>query len=362
MEPWNLRIFRTRTGSPEFTLPMSAASWRTHIGSRGAASHVTRLRGLGIPKSFIREVSRGNKYTVAHCWGDFPVYAGPIQNRRYSERNESLQLSSKELRGALLGKRLLHGVNEYDPVNGAIVATSRSHEGAARIAISAATKANLIAGWELPIDWPAMTAGTFNATWRNEDGITLDNAFSQIEKDGGEVALSQYITSSGYLRWNAIVGSPIAVGTPFLLPARAPGTIVIDPDTDEDYADQLTGLLGFGKGWGPDRYWTYAPRTGDGIGDLPVMDTRSNFDRIDDQTRLEKATDVEFGAHRQPVEQRDFSLYIGGRGPAFTSPGRLLDYQVYGSLFDTDGSHTLRVNSLSGGLGLTVKPEVQAHG
>lgn len=362
MEPWNLRIFRTRTGAPEFIIPgraIAAANWSTRLGSKGSATHVAKLRGLDVPQSFLREVFRGNKYTIAQCWGDHVAYAGPIQRRRYSEQREALYVESKELRAAMLGKRISHGVNEYNPVGGSLTLINRSHEGATRVVLSAATKAGLVPGWEAPIDLPPMTAGTFNAEWFHDAGLTVENMLSQIEKDGAETDFPAYITPAGSLRWATRVGSPIiTVGAPSLLPINAPGSIVIDPWSEDDYADQLTGLLGFGTGYGPDRRWTFSPRTGDGIGDLPVMDTRQNFDRIDDQTRLDSATDVDYARRRQPVSAWDYELYIGGTGPAMAAPGSLHDLHTYGSLFNPDGSRIARVTALSGGLNFRVKPEV----
>lgn len=358
MDPWNLRIFRVRSGAPEFVLPMAAANWATRLGSKGSASHVALLRGLGIPRSFIREVSRGNKYALAHCWGDHVAYAGIIQGRRYSENREALHLSSKELRAALLGKRISHGVNEYNPASGSLVLTSRSRGGATRVVLSAATKAGIVPGWELPIDLPAVGAGGFNATWFHDQGLTVENMLKQIEDDGVEIDFPPYITAGGYLRWGTRVGNPIAVGSPVLLPVNAPGSIVIDPWSDDDFSDQYTGLLGFGTGYGPDRRWTFSPRTGDGIGDLPVMDTRTNFDRIDDQTRLDSANDVEYARRHEPVESWDYELFIGGRGPAIAAPGTVHDLHTYGSLFNLDGGRQARVVALSGGLNLRVKPEV----
>lgn len=358
MEPWNLRIFRTRSGAPEFILPMSSASWTSRLGSNGTGNHASKLRGLGIPRSFIREIARGNKYTLAHCWGDHVAYAGVIQNRRYSERAELLQLYSKELRAAIFNKRLTHGVNEYNPQGGTLSAVNQSHSGAARIVLNAATKADAVPGWELPLTLPAGGAGTFNAVWWHDEGLTVENMLAQIEAEGIEIGFAPSIDANGYLRWTTQVGAPIMTGTPFLLPANAPGTIVMDPWSEEDYAEQYTGLLGFGKGYGEDRPWTYSPRVGDGIGDLPVMDTRTNFDRLTDQTRLNKANDVEFASRQLPIEQWDYRLFIGGTGPAIAAPGRVHDLHTYGSLFNNDGSHLLRVDALSGGLNLTVEPEV----
>lgn len=360
---WEVWIHNTRSGAPEMPVQASSASWTRRIGSLGTGSHDIELAGARVPKSLIREIARGNKYTIAQRWGSEVAYAGVITNRKFVDQSSRLSVRHAELRAATLGARLPHGVNEYNAQFGQRTVTNRSHAGALRAVLSWATKDGLVEGWELPIDLPADGGGGFSAKWREEEGLTVNDLISQIEADGAETDLHPYITSAGYLRYQAKAAPVrIATGTPTLLAARAPGSIVLDLETEEDYAAQMTGVLGFGNGTGQDRLWKYAPTTGDGIGDLPVRDVRVNFPDIYDPVRLQAAVNAEFASRRPPVDQWSFSLFIGGRGPEFTAPTRLLDMHVYGSDFINDGVHPKRVISLSGGMGLVVKPEVQAYG
>ena len=363
---WEAWIHNTRSGSPEFgfktTGPLVAAQWNRVLGSKGSGVHTLNLRGAGIPKSLIREVARGNKYSISHRWGDHCAYAGVIQNRKWHEGSSILRVASNELRAAILGVRNPYGVNEYNPASGVLSVTNRSRAGAVRTILTAATKGGAVTGWELPIDLTTDTAGSFTAAWRHEEKLTTEHLLSQVEDDGVETDLAPYITAAGYLRYEAKVALQIASGTPFTLAARAPGSIVMDLNTEEDYVAQRTGLLGFGKGQGQDTISTFAPLTGDGIGDLPVMDSNEVFPDISNATRLQSATNTSFSRRQQPVEQWDYSLYIGGVGPAMTAPGAIHDMHVYGSDFIEDGSHPQRVISLSGGLSYVVKPGVQAYG
>lgn len=363
---WEAWIHNTRSGSPELPLktggPLVAATWSRVLGSKGSATHTVNLRNAGIPKSLSRELFRGNKYSIAHRWGTHVAYAGVIQNRKWAESSSILRIPSNELRSALLGIRNPHGVNEYNPSTGVLNVVGRGWSGTYRAILNAATKGGEVAGWELPIDLPSDSAGGFNAAWRHEEKLTTEHLISQLEDDGVETDLVPYLTTAGYLRYSAPVAPQIASGSPFLLAARAPGSIVMGLETEEDYVAQRTGLLGLGKGQGQDAIHTFAPLTGDGIGDLPVMDSNEVFGDLIDPTRLQSATDTSFTRRRNAVEQWNYSLYIGGVGPAMTAPGSIHDMQIFGSDFIEDGSHPQRVISLSGGLSNVVKPGVQAYG
>lgn len=363
---WENWIHNTRTGSPEQVLktgrPVASARWNRVLGSKGSATHGIMLRGSGLPKSLVREITRGNKYTIVQRWGDHVSYAGVIQNRKFRDSTSMLTLSSRELRAAILGVRNPFGVNEYDPANGVLNVTGRSWTGALRAVLLAATKGGAVPGWELPIDIPADVAGGFNAVWRHEDKLSTEHLLKQLEDDGVEIDFAPYVNASGYLRYAPRIAPKVVVGSPFMLAARAPASIVLGLDTEDDATGQRTGLLGFGKGQGQDAPHTFAPRVGDGIRDLPVMDASVTFPRIDNATRLESATDADFARKNEPVEQWNYSLYIGGVGAEMAAPGSIHDMHVFGSDFIEDGSHPQRVISLSGDMRFVVKPGVQAHG
>lgn len=359
---WEVWIHNTRSGSPELLLPLvSSGSWTRRLGSLGSGSHTLELAQSGVPKAMIREIARGNKYTIVQRWDSEVAYAGVITSRRFTDATSRLVLNHAELRASILGARLPHGVNEYNSSGGQRSITSKSHAGALRAVLSWATKNGTVPGWELPIDLPADAAGGFSVTWREEEGLTTNDLIEQIEEDGAETDLRPYLDANGYLRYQARASATITSGNRFPLAAKAPGSIVIGLEATEDYSAQMTGVLGFGNGTGQDRVWKYAPVTGDGIGDLPVRDIRVNFPDLYDPTRLQAAVNAEFNTRRPPVDQWSFSLFIGGTGP-FCVPGRPLDMYVYGSDFIEDGLHQKRVIALSGDMSMVVKPEVQAYG
>lgn len=359
---WEVWVHNTRSGSPELRLPVSAGTWTRRLGSKGNGSHSVPLFNSGIAKSLVREISRGNKYTLAQRWGTHCAYAGVIQSRSFAEPGSMLTIEHREIRAALFGARLLHGVNEYNPASGVVNVVGQTHAGAVRVVLNAATKNGGVPGWELPIDLPGAGAGSFSASWRHEEGLTVENTLTQIEEDGAETDFRPYLDSDGYLRYAAPVASPIVTGAPYTLPTRAPGSIVSDLSTTDDYSTQMTGVLGFGNGSGQDRKWAFAPTSGDGIRDLPVKDVATDFPDIYDQTRLQRALNADFALRNYPIEQWSFSLYVGGLGPEVTAPGRLLDLHSFGSDFIPDGVYPHRVVALAGNMTASVKPEVQAYG
>ena len=359
---WEVWIHNTRSGSPERQIPVSAAKWNRRLGSLGSATHSFATRGSGLPKSLISELTRGNKYTIVQRWGNHVAYAGVIRDDGAPDNSPVLPLRSKELRAALFGARLPHGVNEYVKSGVALSVANRSWAAALRAVLNAGTKGGAVPGWELPIDLPADSAGSFTAAWLFEEGLFIENMIGQIEDDGAETDLAPYLTNTGYLRYTARAAETIVTGSPLLLPARAPGSIVtlLDPHRDVDV--QRTGVLAFGNGTGEDRLWAFAPQTGDGIRDMPVQDVQVTFPDITDQTRLQAAADAEFRRRNYPIEQWGIQLHVGGYGPSIADVGRILDVHVFGSERLADGVHPLRVIGLTGDLSMSVTPEVQKHG
>lgn len=359
---WEVWIHNTRSGSPERQIPVSAAKWNRRLGSLGSASHSFATRGSGLEKSLINELTRGNKYTIVQRWGKHVAYAGVIRDEGAPENSPVLPLRSKELRSALFGARLPHGVNEYTPGGVVLAVTNKSRAGALRAVLDKGTKGGTVPGWELPIDLPADSAGSFTAEWLYEEGLTVEDVFGQIEDDGVETDLAPYLTSTDYLRYEARVELTMTTGSPFLLPARAPGSIVTNLEPRRDVDVQRTGVLAFGNGTGQDRLWAFAPQTGDGIRDMPVQDVQVTFPDITDQGRLQSAANTEFNRRNYPIEQWGIELHIGGYGPSIADIGRVLHVHTFGSERLADGVHPLRCIGLSGDMSYKVTPEVQKHG
>jgi len=338
-------------------LPCSAANWTRRLSGTGTGSHSFPLYGLGVPKSLIREIAEGNKYTVAHKWGDHVAYAGVISNRNFNESSSVLTVASKEFRSALLGARMTFGVDSYNAAGGVLTVTDKSRSGAVRIVLTAAMAPS--AEWALPVDLPSDSAGGFDASWRHEETLTIEDLIRQVEDDGVEVDFRPYIHTDGTLRYETRVDLKISAGGTTDIAARAPGSIVTGLEYTDDYANAVTGVIGFGNGTGQDRLSAYAPTGGSGAVYSPVRDIKIEFPDIYDQNRLQRAVTAAYEAQKDPVSQWSFGLHVYGTGPQIADPGRTLNMFIYGSAFAEDGRHPKRVIALSGGLGYEVTPEVQ---
>ena len=353
----NFRLFETLTGDPveDVTIPEPyLGEWDTRLSGRGNGKHGFPLYGSGISRSLIRDISRGNKYTLAHLWGsDLVVYAGVIMRRRYIRRTHALELTTQELRAAYLNDRMLYGVPMYVPGGTVLTVTNRSHSGAVRAALTAVFANG--PGWGLPIDLPADGSGSFSATWAHGERLKLEDHIAQIEQDGCEVFFRPYINGSDQLRYETVVQTKVQFGTTTTLDADGPDSPVLDLVTEDDYAREMTGLLGFGKGG------LSAPTAWAGdisTAGISVRDTWRTYPDLEGG-RLQNAVNTDFDVTKEPTEQWSFGVRIHPDGPATVLPGRKLSLEISDDPFILDGPHALRVIGLRGNLGYTVIPEVQ---
>ena len=358
---WTIGIFQTNTGEPqEFTntittatqsvIEVSAASWETRLTGQGRGRHTIPLFNQGISRTTIRELAKGNKYTIVQMWGDHVAYAGVIQRTRYDRSTRSLTVDSMELRGAYFNARMSTGVEAYDPGETVLTVTSKSHSGAARIVVDAAMPNP---EWELPIDLPADGSGAFSASWQFEERLKIEDHLAQIEADGCEIDFLPYLDGSGLLRWETRVATKITEGTATAVEAVGSDSPVLDLEVSADHAREMTGVLAFGKGGISANVVTVG-----GL-DISVRDVWLNWPDISDLTRLQAAADAAFLELSEPTSQWSFGLHVFPDGPAFTAPGRLLTLSISGDEFIPDGDHAMRVVALRGDLSNKVIPEVR---
>lgn len=355
---WDIRIFNTTTGSPEMSVPVSDCSWARRLTGRGQGQHTIPLFGSGIPQSLARELSWGNKYTIAQMWGDHVAYAGVIQRRTYKKDSQSLVIDSSELRAAYMNARMLYPIQGYDPLGYVLVIEDKNHSGAARAVVDMAT--NISAFWHLPIDLPADGSGSFTVFWEKNRRLKWEDHLSQIEQDGCEIDFHPYLDGDGYLRWETRVDTKISDGPVTDLHLNAPNSPVVGLEVVDDYSRVVTGQLAFGEGGkgAATRYTPFGFVPPD-IEPISIRDTVVNFPDIDED-RLQAASDAHYDTIRLPTNQWSFGLDIHPDGPAYAAPGSTLNLWVYGDPFIPDGESSKRVVALRGDMGFTVTPEVQS--
>jgi hypothetical protein len=334
---------------------LEAGSWESRLSAgNGSGQHRIPLFNAGFPQSLIEELSTGNKYTIAQCWGDHVSFAGVIQDRDYSFDDQRLTVTSTELRSAYMDSRMLFGVGSNPSGSTTAVVltvTSKSHSGAARAVISAAMPSS---DWNLPIDLPSDGSGSFSAAWQYEERLNWQDHLVQIEQDGSEIDFRPYIDGSGYLRWETRVASAITSGAATDLAAKAPGSRVTGLRVRDNYSRQVTGVRGYGKPGTVPKWQEYPP----GGTPVSVRDVWVNFGDIP-SNRLQAAVDAEFYPRVAATRQWSFGLNVFPMGPELAAPGRLLNLALYGDPFIADGKYATRVVSVRGDLSFNVRVEAQ---
>lgn len=352
---WLYRIYNTQTGQPRLIVEVSACSWETSLPGQGSGTHTIPLFGEGISQEEIRAYSTGNQFTICQIWDGHIVYAGVIQRVQYSRSTRSLTVYSSELRTAYLDSRMLFGVFSYDPDGVALSVSGKSRSGAARAVLERATTAYWGAFWTLPIDLPADGSGTYSAEWLMSERLTLEDHLRQIEDDGCEIYFRPYLDVDGWLRWETLVQTKISIGSATALSFDDEDTPLEDVTVTVDYAREMTGILGFGKGGTGAEAYGFSP--GDGAEDISVRDMWVSFPDLDG-SRLIAAVEA-LDSYGYPVSQWSFGVSVFPDGPEFVAPGRRLAFTIAGDEYLLDGTYQMRVVSARGDAGNMVAVEVQ---
>lgn len=365
---WIAYINQTRSGSIELPLELSASSATSLLTGQGTGSHTVPMRT--IPRTLLMELTQGNRYSLSIGWAGDPTYcaySGVIQQRRISDDTGDMVLRTRELPSAMFGRRSFFGVNQYNRESGQIVITNRSYSGAVRQILAAGMAPS--SEWLFPLDLPADGAGGFSKTWRHEEAIPLDDMLQVFRDQGQEIDFRPYF-SGGQVRHRTRVMSKVVHGDPTDLAVRAMvGGIVTGLEREEDWTRQVTGVGAFGNGVGQVRPYAFAPSSGSGAVDLPVMDAFESYPDIEvpegdlqAQAQLQAAADAYYRDHKGSVETTSFGLNIWGRGPQFAEPGRVLNLWSYGGHALPDGLSAKRVKGVRIDLTTTVRPEVETYG
>lgn len=363
---WTAFIYETRSGQIELPVELSSSSATRLLTGQGTGSHGIRAQGMS--RALLREISEGNRWSLAIGWADDPTfcaYAGVVQGRRLDDETDTATVKTRELPSAMFGDRSFFGVNQYEPVNGKLTITNRSYSGAVRAMLAACMAPS--SEWAFPIDLPADGSGSFSKTAKHEEALTLADLLQIVRDMGQEIDFRPYF-SGGTVRHQTRVASKINTGVGADLPARAPGSLLVGLSREDDWTDQHTGVGAFGNGQGQVRPYAYAPSSGSGATLTPVRDSFVTFPDIEvpegdtaAQARLQAAADAEYARTKGSVESTSFGISIWGVGPQIAEPGKLLNLWSYGGLALEDGLTQKRVTGLRVDLSTVITPEVESN-
>jgi len=125
-----------------------------------------------------------------------------------------------------------------------------------------------------------------------------------------------------------------------------------------DGSEQLTGLQGLGNGTGEDQDVRWA---GVASPTIPVRDARRDFPDLTGAA-LQAATNAAMAAEASPLVQWSVGAFHTSDewSAEHAAPGRAWRLSVRGDVVVPDGDYAIRVIAASGGLGRTIKTEVQS--
>lgn len=329
--------------------------WSASIdgSGEGTASFVIGVPGdANVDPGKVPTLFRPNLHGLAVLWGTHVEYAGKIQDWDYDRGARRLAVSTVELPQEFK-QRLTYGVIGYEL--GTLTVTDRSITGAVRAVLARFMQWS--AEWQYPIDLPADGAGTFTATWEFWRKYRISDLLDQIAAEGYEIYLRPYLAGAA-VRWETVVAPKVALGgATFILAARESPLKSVKYKLDG--SGEVTGIQGLGNGTGQDQQvaWAGAP----GGSDIPIRDTKVTFNDLTGD-RLQAATNAEYAARQDPLVQWSVGKFeLSDRNPPTKcTPGRAWKIIAKNELPIPDGTHALRVISVSGNVkSLELQPEVQ---
>lgn len=357
---WETYVCESITGQIVRRVTPAAASWSTGLLGKGEGSFTFQVTNDADPDDGVLGAGEApalfapNARKIVHRWGDF-VFDAKIDAWEYSRDASSVTVEAVEWRNELAW-RLTYGVNNY--LAGTLAVTNRTHAGAVRAILARFLQQGQpwAPDWAYPWDLPADAAGGFSAVWEYWKKFRISDLIAQIEDEGFEVYLRPYFSGTS-VRAQVRVEPRVTIGaSTFHL--QAEDSPLGDVRYRRDGSRQLTGLQGVGNGSGEAQAvaWAGLP----GTPSIPIRDAKEEFPDLEG-TRLQATTNARFAAEQNPVGQwsvGDFTItddYL----PEHAAPGRVWNVQSKGDPVLPDGPATLRVISVSGGLGLKLKTEVQ---
>lgn len=362
---WTGAIFETRSGSVEMPVELETSSATRLLSGQGTGSHSFRVGRMS--PTLVRELSEGNKFSLAVGWAGDPTYcgyAGVIQGRRLDDDTMTCEVKTRELPAAMYGARTFFGVDHYEP-GGVLNVLDKSASGAVRAFLAACMAPS--DEWVFPIDLPPDGAGTFRKIVKHEETLMLSAMLKIVRDMGYEIDHRPYFTG-GQVRHQVRVARRVVHDEPFDLAVRAPGARVTGLAREEDWSDEYTGIGIFGNGQGSDSPYAYAPTGGSGATQKPVRDeftTLPDFEvPVGDaaaQAQLQQAADAKYERMRGPLETTPFKLNVWGMGPRVAEPGQVLNLWSYGGLALEDGLTQKRIVGVRLDLSTTVTPEVESY-
>ena len=332
-----------------------ASQWSMNIGGTGSCAFVFAVEDTpdGLTLAQIDDLFAPNSTLLSLRWGKTGVVgAWKVEDWVYDEDKSTVTVTGVELRNEAAW-RMSYALSGYEL--GTLSVTNKSRQGATRAILERFMQ--WAAEWKYPIDLPLDSSGSFSATWEFWRKYTIEDLLTQVENDGVEIVLRPYLTEARQLRFDTNVAVKVSVGTSYFH-LQAEDRPLSGVRYKKSGADQLTGLQGVGNGTGQDQEVAYQ---GGGPFPIPIRDAKREFPDLTG-ARLQTATDAEFAALRNPIEQWTVASFTASDEYPATHAVVTRGWQLEskGHRVFPDGVHTLRVISSSGSWSNQISVEVQS--
>jgi hypothetical protein len=348
-------VYLTVTGRIVDEIPLlSVPQWTQMIDADGSWQIATQT-STG-RKAQLRANSDMWRHSVAICWGtgsstDYVCQAGPITARQLvTEQPPVLQLGGCGFWPLL--RKILQVASTWPGVSlaqagGADTTYTSSMQG---IAVDILT--NAVARQSLPLDIPAVIAGTNN---RSYYGYELTSAGQRLQEltqvqGGPDVLLKPYLTGTGFVRHQALIGNPTlsTAGRPLMF--DYPGNVTGIVPTD-DGSNLSTRTYEKGNGVEYASLWSSSTDTTlTGFGWPLLENVDSSHSDVTDQPTLQGWADGTQALTGRPVstwavtvDQGDADYPFGSYDPGVTGVYNVLDH-----CWLPDGQYTQRILGFQG--------------
>lgn len=330
------------------------ASWSMKLSGTGECSFtfVVNDADTGLTGAEIDETFAPNSTFFSLRWGTIVMGAWKIEDWDYDDDKGTVTVTGVEIRNEAAW-RMTYGVSDY--TSGTLSVVNRNRSGAVRAILTRFVQWS--PEWAYPIDLPADGSGSFTQTWEFWKKLTIEDLLTQVEADGVEIFFRPYLTAERQLRFETIVAEKVSVGTSWFH-LQAEDRPLSGIHYKKSGSEQLTGLQGIGTGSGQDQPVAWA---GGGPYLIPIRDAKREFPDLDG-TRLQAATNAEFGAMRSPIVQWTVSSFTASEEypPFHALTGRGWQLETKGHPVYPDGTHMLRVIAASGSFSNVISVEVQS--
>ncbi|AHH98338.1 hypothetical protein [Kutzneria albida] len=250
-DDWVAYAVNTKTGQILTELPfVDSLSYSYKINDAGGGSVTVPLGGTGMSKADFEEISKPWHYSVAICYKQFVVQAGPVMGESYTDNQGKSQLTFAGM-WKYLSKRLVLPPTWVAGANPAVSGADTLYANTTWRNIAIQLVADTTTRNSLPIVTPTLdAASTVTQQYYGYDMSLVADALTNVTSLSTNVELEfrpTFSATPGYIQWTLRAGSPRLgqIGAPWVWDYGDRGSLTsLDYATDGsmmEHADYARG-------------------------------------------------------------------------------------------------------------------------